>query len=167
MEELFTALMKDRHGNNYKSRTTITVDENANRIIITGSKEEIDEIDRLLVKQLDSTTRQSAGNRIFKIQAADAKTIADIINKTFVTKDYRGQEQRRVSVAADEASNLLIVAGSPEDLQAVGMIVEQLDVGNPNVAKEIKVIELPDDEGEELAKLAARVCEPRCGESKA
>ena len=156
VEELFTALMKDRHGNNYKSRTTITVDENANRIIITGSKEEIDEIDRL-VKQLDSTTRQSAGNRIFKIQAADAKTIADIINKTFVTKDYRGREQRRVSVAADEASNLLIVAGSPEDLQAVGMIVEQLDVGNPNVAKEIKVIELPDDEGEELAKLAARV----------
>ena len=156
VEELFTALMKDRHGNNYKSRTTITVDENANRIIITGSKDEIDEIDRL-VKQLDSTTRQSAGNRIFKIQAADAKTIADIINKTFVTKDYRGREQRRVSVAADEASNLLIVAGSPEDLQAVGMIVEQLDVGNPNVAKEIKVIELPDDEGEELAKLAARV----------
>ena len=113
------------------------MDENANRIIITGSKEEIDEIDRL-VKQLDSTTRQSAGNRIFKLQAADAKTIADIINKTFVTKDYRGREQRRVSVAADEASNLLIVAGSPEDLQAVGMIVEQLDVGNPNVAKEIK-----------------------------
>ena len=37
------------------------------------------------------------------------------------------------------------------------MIVEQLDVGNPNVAKEIKVIELPDDEGEQLAKLAARV----------
>ena len=156
VEELFTALMKDRHGNNYKSRTTITVDENANRIIITGSKEEIDEIDRL-VKQLDSTTRQSAGNRIFKIQAADAKTIADIINKTFVTKDYRGREQRRVSVASDEASNLLIVAGKPEDLQAVGMIVEQLDVGNPNVAKEIKVIELPDDEGEELSKLASRV----------
>ena len=156
VEELFIALMKDRHGANYKSRTTITVDENANRIIITGNKDEIDEIDRL-VKQLDSTTRQSAGNRIFKIQATEAKTIADIINKTFVTKDYRGREQRRVSVAADEASNLLIVAGSPEDLQAVGMIVEQLDVGNPNVAKEIKVVALPDDDGEELAKLAARV----------
>ena len=103
------------------------------------------------MKQLDSTTASLRATG-FKIQAADAKTIADIINETFVTKDYSGREQRRVSVAADEASNLLIVAGSPEDLQAVGMIVEQLDVGNPNVAKEIKVIELPDGEGEELAK---------------
>ena len=63
----------------------------------------------------------------------------------------------RVSVAADEVSNLLIVAGKPEDLLAVGMIVEQLDVGNPIQPKEIKVIELPNEEGESLSKLAGQV----------
>ena len=154
--ELFTALMKDRKGGGYKPRSTITVDDTANRIIITGNKDEIDEIDKL-VKQLDSTTRQSAGNRIFKVKSADAKKISEIIKNTFVTTDYRGRVTRRVSVAADEVSNLLIVAGKPEDLLAVGMIVEQLDVGNPIQPKEIKVIELPNEEGESLSKLAGQV----------
>ena len=128
--DLFTALMKDRKGSAYKPRSTITVDAAANRIIITGNKDEIDEIDKL-VKQLDSTTRQSAGNRVFKVKSADAKKISEIIKNTFVTTDYRGRITRRVSVAADEVSNLLIVAGKPEDLLAVGMIVDQLDVGKP------------------------------------
>ena len=154
--ELFTALMKDRKGGGYKPRSTITVDEAANRIIITGNKDEIDEIDKL-VKQLDSTTRQSAGNRIFKVKSADAKKISEIIKNTFVTTDYRGRIIRRVSVAADEVSNLLIVAGKPEDLLAVGMIVEQLDVGNPIQPKDIKVVELPNDNGESLSKLAGQV----------
>ena len=154
--ELFTALIKDRKGNNYKSRSVITVDDAANRIIITGIKDEIDEIDKL-VKQLDSTTRQSAGNRIFKVKSADAKKISEIIKRTFVTTDYRGRITERVSVAADEVSNLLIVAGKPEDLLAVGMIVEQLDVGNPIQPKNIKVIELPNDQGESISKLATQI----------
>ena len=154
--DLFTALMKDRKGSAYKPRSTITVDAAANRIIITGNKDEIDEIDKL-VKQLDSTTRQSAGNRVFKVKSADAKKISEVIKNTFVTTDYRGRITRRVSVAADEVSNLLIVAGKPEDLLAVGMIVEQLDVGNPIQPKDIKVVELPNDNGESLSKLAGQV----------
>ena len=37
------------------------------------------------------------------------------------------------------------------------MLVEQLDVGNPLVPKDLKVIELPHAEGEKLAQLAGRV----------
>ena len=154
--ELFTTLMKDRHGENYLPKSKIIPDEAANRLIITGQLDEIEEIDKL-VKQLDSTTRQSAGNRIFKINAGDAKKISDVINKTFVTVDSRGNTRPRLNVAADEISNLLIVAGTPEDIMAVGMLVEQLDVGNPLVPKDLKVIELPDAEGEKLAQLAGRV----------
>ena len=128
--ELFTALMKDRHGENYLPKSKIIPDEAANRLIITGQLDEIEEIDKL-VKQLDSTTRQSAGNRIFKIRAGDAKKISDVINRTFVTIDSQGKTKPRLNVAADEISNLLIVAGTPEDILAVGMLVEQLDVGTP------------------------------------
>ena len=156
VNELFTALMKDRHGENYLPKSKIISDEAANRLIITGQLDEIEEIDKL-VKQLDSTTRQSAGNRIFKIQSGDAKKILDVINRIFVTIDSRGKTQPRLNVAADEISNLLIVAGTPEDILAVGMIVEQLDVGNPLVPKDLKVIELPHAEGEKLAQLAGRV----------
>ena len=154
--ELFTALMKDRHGENYLPKSKIISDEAANRLIITGQLDEIEEIDKL-VKQLDSTTRQSAGNRIFKIRAGDAKKISDVINRTFVTIDSQGKTRPRLNVAADEISNLLIVAGTPEDIQAVGMVVEQLDVGNPFQPKDLKVIELPHAEGEKLAQLAGRV----------
>ena len=154
--ELFTTLMKDRHGENYLPKSKIISDEAANRLIITGQLDEIEEIDKL-VKQLDSTTRQSAGNRIFKIRAGDAKKISDVINRTFVTIDSQGKTRPRLNVAADEISNLLIVAGTPEDILAVGMLVEQLDVGNPLVPKDLKVIELPHAEGEKLAQLAGRV----------
>ena len=154
--ELFTTLMKDRHGKNYEPKSKIISDEAANRLIITGQLDEIIEIDKL-VKQLDSTTRQSAGNRIFKIRAADAKKISDVINRTFVTIDSQGKTRPRLNVAADEISNLLIVAGTPDDILAVGMLVEQLDVGNPLVPKDLKVIELPHAEGEKLAQLAGRV----------
>ncbi|MDP7220087.1 MAG: secretin N-terminal domain-containing protein, partial [Arenicellales bacterium] len=156
VNELFTTLMKDRHGENYLPKSKIISDEAANRLIITGQLDEIEEIDKL-VKQLDSTTRQSAGNRIFKIEAGDAKKISDVINRTFVTIDSRGNTRPRLNVAADEISNLLIVAGTPEDILAVGMLVEQLDVGNPLVPKDLKVIELPHAEGEKLAQLASRV----------
>jgi type II secretory pathway component GspD/PulD (secretin) len=53
VNELFTALMKDRHGENYLPKSKIISDEAANRLIITGQLDEIEEIDKL-VKQLDS-----------------------------------------------------------------------------------------------------------------
>ena len=132
--ELFTALMKDRHGENYLPKSKIISDEAANRLIITGQLDEIEEIDKL-VKQLDSTTRQSAGNRIFKIQGGRREKDFRCHKQDLCDDRFQGKTRPRLNVAADEISNLLIVAGTPEDILAVGMIVEQLDVGNPLVTQ--------------------------------
>ena len=40
--------MKDRHGENYLPKSKIITDEAANRLIITGQLDEIEEIDKLV-----------------------------------------------------------------------------------------------------------------------
>ena len=124
--ELFTALMKDRHGENYLPKSKIISDEAANRLIITGQLDEIEEIDKL-VKQLDSTTRQSAGNRIFKIRAGDAKKISRCHKQDLCDDRFSGQNPtapkccgRRNQQPADCSRNSRGYSGSWHASRATG-----------------------------------------------
>ena len=78
-----------------------------------------DEFDVLegIIQQVDQVSLQTAGTRIFKLQANDPAQVA-----TILTGAISG-----ISAVSDPKSNTLIVSGEPEDLQAASVIIEQLD----------------------------------------
>lgn len=151
VSDLFAELVRDQRGSNYVSQTRIVADTNSNRLIITGVKDELAQINAL-VEKLDQSPAVSDGARVFKINSASAAEIAKIISSTMITYDARNQPIQRISVSADEKSNSVVVSGSRQDLQDVALIVEKLDGEGRSKSRELKVVEL---QGEDPAKLVA------------
>ena len=156
VNSLFGELMKDQHGPEYISSTKITADIIANRLIVTGSREEIEQVVSL-VNKLDNAPQQSAGARVFKLNTAEATMMAPIVSNAMLRFDTRGQAQRRVTVTADEKSNSLIVSGTRADLADAESVIEKLD-GGEITSKErvLRVFEVKGD-ADTLAGLTTKV----------
>jgi type II secretory pathway component GspD/PulD (secretin) len=123
---LFTELLRDQHGPEFVSTTKITADPAGNRILVTGSREEIEQVASLLTR-LDNAPQQAPGARVFKLNQSDAVMMAPIVSSAMMRYDNRGNPIRRVTVTADEKSNSLVVSGTRADLQDAESVIEKLD----------------------------------------
>ena len=73
---LFTDIIKDQRGPDYKPQTKITADSTGSRLIVTGSKDELKTVSGL-VEQLDVLPETAGMARVFKLTMADANTPGD------------------------------------------------------------------------------------------
>jgi type II secretion system protein D len=106
--------------------TLILPDASANRLIVSGAREELETLE-VIIKKLDQVSAQTAGTRVFKLKTSDAEQIASLLSTALVQIQPGGRSVPRVSVGADSKSNTLIVSGEPKDLQSAAVIIEQLD----------------------------------------
>ena len=161
ISNLFAEMMKDLHGAEYVSPTKVVPDTSANRLIVTGPRDDLAQVAKL-VAQLDQTPEQSGSARVFKLQLASATMLAPIVSNAMVRFDQRGQPIRKVMISADEKSNSLIVTGGRTDVQDAAVIIERLD-GDSDTAevrekgRELKIIPVNTPEPDSLAALAFRV----------
>ena len=151
----FADAMKDQRGANYVSATKIIPDTLANRLVVTGSREEIEQIVALVAK-FDNTPQQAPGARVFKLTMAEASMMAPIVSNAMLRFDARGQAQRRVTVTADEKSNSLIVSGTRTDLQDAESVIEKLDGESTQKERVLKVFEVKGD-ADALAVMAQKI----------
>ena len=135
LNTLFTDLLRDQHGPEFVSSTRITADLTGNRILVTGPREEIEQVASLL-DRLDNAPQQAPGARVFKLSQADATLMAPIVSSAMLRYDNRGQPIRRVTVTADEKSNSLVVSGNRSDLQDAESVIEKLDGDSGGVSRE-------------------------------
>jgi type II secretion system protein D len=154
-------MVRDQHGPDYAAQTKIVPDAAANRLIVTGPRDELAQVSRL-VTQLDQTPEQSGSARVFKLQQATATTMAPIVSNAMLRFDPRGQPVRKVMVAADEKSNSLIVTGGRADVQDAAVIIERLDgesdAGEPvDRRRDLKILPVNTSDPDALAALATRV----------
>lgn len=156
INEVFPQMMRDQRGANYTVQSKVTADPGANRIIVTGGRDELQQI-TALVQKLDQAPEQSDTTRVFKLQSANASEIAKIVSEAMVTFDQRNQPIKRVSVSADDSSNTLVVSGSRADLQDVAVVIEKIDGDAQRKGKLVKIIELETDEPSKLVTLAQQV----------
>lgn len=152
---LFTDLMKDQRGPEYVSTTKIVADPTANRLIVTGIHDEIEQI-AALVRKLDNAPEQAAGARVFKLNMSEATIMGPIVSNAMLRFDSRGKPVPRVTVTIDEKSNSLIVAGPRTDLQDVESVIERLDGEASHKERELKVFEVKGD-ADALATLVQKV----------
>lgn len=141
---LFAELVKDQRGADYISATKVVADTLANRLIVTGSHAEIEQV-VALVDRLDNAPQQAPGARVFKLNLAEATMMAPIVSNAMVRFDARGQAVKRVTVAADEKSNSLIVSGSRSDLQDVESVIEKLDGESTGKERVLRIFDVKGD----------------------
>ncbi|MFM8359295.1 MAG: secretin N-terminal domain-containing protein, partial [Verrucomicrobiota bacterium] len=155
VNNLFTEVLRDQRGASYVSTTRIVPDTIANRLIVTGSREEIEQV-ASLVNRLDRSPEQAPGARVFKLNQAEAALIAPIVSNAMLRFDARGQALRRVTVSADDKSNSLIVSGTRTDLQDAESVIERLDGGSVNAERLLRIFDVKSDP-DALAALVQRV----------
>jgi type II secretion system protein D len=157
---LFTDMSKDQRGTDYVTPTKVIPDSGANRLIVTGPREDIAQVTKL-VQQLDQTPEQSGSARVFRLQTASAMTLAPIVSNAMLRFDARGQAQRKVTVSADEKSNSLIVTGGRTDVQDAAVIVSRLDGESDGAfqeeVRELRIVQVNTSDPDQLAGLAMRV----------
>lgn len=154
-------MMKDQRGADFVSQTKIVPDPAANRLIVTGPRDELAQVARL-VTQLDQTPEQSGSARVFTLQQASAAMLAPIVSNAMLRFDTRGQPIRKVMIAADEKSNSLIVTGGRTDVQDAAVIIERLDGQSDGAEpvdrrRELKILPVNTADADGLAALALRV----------
>ncbi|MCI0744967.1 MAG: hypothetical protein L0Y58_06135, partial [Verrucomicrobia subdivision 3 bacterium] len=157
---LFTDMTREQRGPDYVPQTKVVPDAGANRLIVTGSRDEINQVSKL-VQQLDQTPEQSGSARVFKLQMASAATLAPIVSNAMLRFDARGQAVRKVTVSADDKSNSLIVTGGRTDVQDAAVIIGRLDGESDGSfteeARDLRIIQVNTSDPDQLAGLAMRV----------
>ncbi|MFO1497710.1 MAG: secretin N-terminal domain-containing protein [Verrucomicrobiota bacterium] len=153
---LFADMIRDQRGPEYKSATKIVPDPAGNRLIVTGSKDELKTV-ASLVEQLDQLPETAGMARVFQLTMADATSLVSVVSNAMVRFDARNRPIRLVSVAADEKSNSLIVSGSRADLKDAEAIIERLDGEGVDKGRVLKVIAVATDDADSLAALAMKV----------
>ncbi len=157
LTSMLTEWAKDQRGADYVTQTKIIPDSTANRIIVTGVKEEIEQV-ASLVQQLDQAPELAPGARVFKLTSADAVMLAPIVAQAMTRYDQRGQPIKRVTVSADDKANALIVSGTRSDLADVASVIEKLDNETGGGKDRIlKIFDVKSDDPDGLAALVLKV----------
>ena len=152
---LFAEMVRDQRGADYQTTTKIVADAVVNRLVVTGSHDEIEQVAGI-VSRLDNSPQQAPGARVFKLGTADATMMAPIVSNAMVRFDARGRALQRVTVTADETSNSLVVSGSRTDLQDAEAVIEKLDGDTINKERVLRIFEVKGD-ADALAALSQKV----------
>jgi general secretion pathway protein D len=119
----------------------IVPDERSNSLLITGTKEGFDVIDRLLLQLDGDDVRARLNFRVFALKQATATKLQDTLRQLFVNRPpkVKGEPIDPISVVADSWVNALIVGAAVDDMDMVSSLIERLDSeqGGPGLAVQV------------------------------
>ncbi len=135
------------------SAPTIVPAEHANRLIVTGTAKQVEQI-RELVRQMDisAPTGRSALNVVLLsyLKAEDvAKNLTTLLEKSAV-QTAAASNKRHLSIEAVPANNALLVDAAPEDFLEVKRLVESLDIMPQQVHISVLIAEIASGDAETL-----------------
>ncbi len=130
---------------------TFVADERTNAIVALASEGEIDNV-RQLVKNLDLETPKGQGNiNVYYLEHATAEDVAkvlmDIPQKSASSAKEPGKPtapvvSSDVRIAADKATNSLIITADPEDYAVLEEIIKKIDIPRAMVYLEALIMEV-------------------------
>lgn len=131
---------------NLERNLRIIPDEGTNSLIVATVEENIEPMGELIRLLDDVAIAEEMGVRMFPLRFADADTLKELLADLFsdgkdLPEEADGGGEGRVpegplgealvynvSISADERTNTLLVAGRPEQLLLVQMVIDELDV---------------------------------------
>lgn len=130
---------------------TFVADERTNTIVVMASEGEVDNI-RQLVKSLDIETPKGQGNiNVYYLEHATAEDVAkvlmDIPQKGADGKTQEGKPQapvvsNKVRIAADKATNSLIIMAETDEYLVLESIIKKIDIPRAMVYIEALIMEV-------------------------
>jgi len=135
----------------------VVADQRSNSLIIASSPEDYAEIERLVKTLEGQPLAPMAEIRLLTLENNDAAQIGDMIKQLFEERlqqrQVDGQQENpsdRVAVAAEPATNTLLIASSPDNYKEIERIVAQLDV-EPNLEGVVRVFPLANAQAQNVA----------------
>jgi len=140
---------------------TIIADERTNTLIVNANSKGFDQV-RALVTKLDKSLPATAGGgrvHVVYLQFAEAEQVANTLNNISSQMSTAGKPstgspglgvnpvasslfEGAIKVAADKATNSLVITASPTDFATIQRVVNRLDILRDEVFVEVVVMEV-------------------------
>lgn len=151
MEQLLTQLLR-REGRGGQP-PQIMSDSRLNSLLVRADKATRKEIQRL-VTELDQPVERSATTQVFYLRHAKAAEMATLLQamagEEAAAKTETAKANRKTLVQAHESTNALVVAGNPDQLREMRLLVDQLDIRRAQVLVEAIIVEISDSQARDL-----------------
>ena len=121
---------------------SIIPDDRINTLLVTGSKEAFDTMDRI-IPDLDGEDQISQQNfKVFPLKYTTATTLQDTLQKLFANRPapIKGQSPDPITLVADAWVNVLIVGARVHDMTMVESMIEKLDNDQAELGVKVEVI---------------------------
>ena len=146
LTEVAKASGDDKNKDNNKALGLIA-DERTNSVIVSGTLPLRQKM-LTLIEALDIST-DTSGNNVVYLKHADAKDLAIILAKiaSNMLKQQKSKKSESLSIEADEATNALIITGSPSLVNVLMEAISRLDIPRQLVLIEAIIVEVSIENG--------------------
>nr|WP_240931642.1 type II secretion system secretin GspD [Azotobacter chroococcum] len=160
VSETLTALIREQTKGSEGSRLMpiIKADERTNSLLIRADKANRDYL-RQVIGQLDSEVQTDNNTRVHYLKYAKAEDLAAVLEKISGTisqeegkapPESAGTNQDAIHIKAHEATNSIVLSGSPRIIRDLGQLIEQLDIRRAQVLVEAIIVEMGEDRAKEV-----------------
>lgn len=154
----------------------VSANQRSNSLIVTDTAANVRRIAQIVIA-LDKSIATSVDVKVFTLQYAEARTVAQLVNQLFREDEAtrRLQQQQRVTIqrfqrmggnaggdapsvqpqvevkaSADERTNTVVVTGPPDTLEVVARVVNELD-SNPAASQTVFVYSIRNGKAAQVA----------------
>jgi general secretion pathway protein D len=173
-----------RGGANTTATVKASADDYSNSVIVNASSRDQDQVARI-IRELDKRTDEPQRSEVFPLKFATATDLAPVVQNVLVSNaprgrggigsqnvpiDQRFQQAARFGsaqaafgqVAADTRTNSLVVTATPDNLDVLKKVIEQLDTPVPFVSSTF-VVSLANARADNVAQLLNQAFNTRNG----
>lgn len=145
---------KETYSEFFPSNVVLAQDKRTNTLILLGSKEAVDRIEKFIIKYVDI---EANGDKppvfVYYLEYTNAadmqKTLSTLVSYGSQTSagQYGGVRDgqkylQQMNIVADTHSNSLILNTTAEDYKAVAELIKQLDVPQKQIALEVLIVQI-------------------------
>lgn len=160
VSETLTALIREQTKGSEGSRLMpiVKADARTNSLLIRADESNREYL-RQVIKELDSEVQTDNNTRVHYLKYAKAEDLAAVLEKISGTiseeegkapPESAGTNQDAIHIKAHEATNSIVMSGSPRIIRDLGQLIEQLDIRRAQVLVEAIIVEMSEDRAKEL-----------------
>lgn len=143
---------RSRTATQSESGLRIMPDERTNALIVVANPQDTQTIGELVEKLDVERSIGSSNVHVVYLQNAEAKGTAQSLTTALGNLKVSGaiEAAQPVQVTADESTNALVIAATPQDFEVISQIIEKLDIVREQVLVEMLIVEVTEDSVKEV-----------------
>ncbi|SIR02404.1 general secretion pathway protein D [Marinobacterium stanieri] len=159
VSQTLTTLIREqmKSGEGSRAAPMIAADTRTNSLLIRADEAGRNYLQRI-IRQLDNEVKTDSNTRVYYLKyakATDLVTVLESIGNSIIEGD-NPQDQRssanreNIHIKAHEATNSIVMSGSPRVIISLNQVIEQLDIRRAQVMVEAIIVEMSETRAKEL-----------------